>query len=61
MAVQLTSAAPNLPNPPAQYDQAQSQQFNNALRLYFQQLDSLNQTETQTLGNHTVMLWLGGL
>jgi|TARA_E500000318_G_scaffold108284_1_gene118860 hypothetical protein len=31
--------APALPNPPQQYNQRDFNQFNNALRLYFSQLD----------------------
>ncbi len=38
----LKSKAPNLPIPPVQYDQGQQTQLNNALRLYFNQIDTAN-------------------
>jgi len=33
------SIAPRLPNPPKEYTQASFEQFNNVLRIYFNQLD----------------------
>lgn len=39
----LTSKAPNLPIGPVDYSQQYQDQFSNALRLYFAQLDNLNQ------------------
>lgn len=38
----LKYKAPNLPIPPVQYDQGQQSQLNNALRLYFNQIDTAN-------------------
>jgi|TARA_R100001015_G_C4622128_1_gene179500 hypothetical protein len=36
----LTFRAPSLPSPPKEYNQASFDQFNNVLRIYFNQLDS---------------------
>lgn len=42
-ATQLrTFVAPRLPSAPIQYDHAYQEQFNNALRLYFNQIDNFN-------------------
>ena len=39
MAVNLDFVAPQLPTPPQGYDQQSFEQFNNVLRIYFNQLD----------------------
>lgn len=45
-------AAPNLPLAPRVYDSDYQEQFNNVLRLYFNQLDKiLQQLDTSTYGN----------
>ena len=43
----LTSKAPNLPIAPVDYSQQYQDQLNNALRLYFNQLDNFTQGSTQ--------------
>lgn len=44
------SKAPNLPIAPVQYSQQYQDQLNNALRLYFNQIDNYNQTATSDTG-----------
>lgn len=43
----IGSRAPNLPIAPVQYQQQYQDQFSNALRQYFAQVDNLNQTVAQ--------------
>lgn len=52
--------APALPVPPVAYDLAQQLQLTNALRLYFNRLDTYNAAETQLNNTQNVMMWLGG-
>lgn len=46
----LPSKAPNLPIAPVDYNQQYQDQFGNALRLYFNQVDNVNTALTGTLG-----------
>lgn len=43
----ITSKAPNLPIGPVEYSQQYQDQFSNSLRLYFSQVDNLNQVVSQ--------------
>lgn len=48
------SVAPNLPIGPVDYDQRFQDQFSNALRLYFRQLDNFTQTLMQNSGGRFI-------
>jgi hypothetical protein len=51
--------SPALPIQPDEYNRSQMDQFQNALRLYFNRLDEYNiQSSTQQNG-HNVLMWLG--
>lgn len=52
--------APALPVPPVDYELAQQLQLTNALRLYFNRLDTYNAAETTLNNTQNVMMWLGG-
>jgi hypothetical protein len=51
--------SPALPIQPEEYDRSQMDQFQNALRLYFNRLDQYNvQSSTETNSNN-VLIWMG--
>lgn len=52
--------APSLPIPPIAYDQNQQNQFESALRLYFNRLDTFQANEAKINNSQNVMIWLGG-
>ena len=49
--------APALPLPPADYLQAQQDQFQNALRLYFNRLDAYEIQENTQQNSMNVLMW----
>jgi hypothetical protein len=49
--------APALPLPTPEYLQAQQDQFQNALRLYFNRLDSFNNQITVNVNSQNVLQW----
>ena len=49
--------APALPLPPPDYLQAQQDQFQNALRLYFNRLDNFNAQVAIQLNSQNVLMW----
>mgnify|MGYP003349749927 CR=1 FL=1 len=49
--------APAQPLAPAEYLQAQQDQFQNALRLYFNRLDNYNSLATIQLNSQNVLMW----
>jgi hypothetical protein len=49
--------APALPLPTPDYLQAQQDQFQNALRLYFNRLDSFNNLITVNVNSQNVLQW----
>jgi hypothetical protein len=56
----LPTKAPNLPISAAQYSQQYQDQLVNALRLYFNQLDTFS---SQTIGvdnSQSVLMWMNG-
>lgn len=55
----LAAKAPNLPIGGLNYDVAFQNQFNNALRIYFNQLDSNTQQFIVGIASVTTMQWLG--
>lgn len=55
----VAANAPNLPLAAAGYDLAYQNQFNNALRIYFNQLDSNTQQFIVGIASVTTMQWLG--
>ena len=58
--VNITPAkAPSLPLGGTEYDLAYQNQFNNALRIYFNQLDSNTQQFIVGIASVTTMQWLG--
>ena len=49
--------APSLPLPPPEYVQAQQDQFQNALRLYFNRLDNFNAEVANQINAQNVLIW----
>lgn len=49
--------APALPLPPNDYLQAQQDQFQNALRLYFNRLDQFNSEMATQVNSQNVLMW----
>ena len=49
--------APALPLPTPEYDKGQQDQFMNALRLYFNLLDSFNQEMAINVNSQSVLKW----
>lgn len=49
--------APALPLAPPEYVQAQQDQFQNALRLYFNRLDNFNAQVATQLNSQNVLMW----
>jgi len=54
----VVPAVPQLNVPPTGYDQNYMLQFNNVLRLYFQQLNNAVQVNTNNTASNTVLNWL---
>jgi len=52
--------APSLPLQPNEYDKSQQDQFQNALRLYFNRLDQYNIQAQIEQNSQNVLMWLGG-
>jgi len=52
--------SPSLPLQPKEYDQGQMEQFQNALRLYFNRLDQFNIQAQIEQNSQNVLMWLGG-
>ena len=52
--------APALPIQPNEYDRSQMDQFQNALRLYFNRLDQYNIQSQIEQNSQNVLMWLGG-
>jgi hypothetical protein len=50
--------APALPLAPIEYLQAQQDQFQNALRLYFNRLDNFNTQMATNLNSQNVLQWV---
>jgi hypothetical protein len=51
--------APSLPIQPEEYDRSQMDQFQNALRLYFNRLDQYNTQSSTQQNSMNVLIWLG--
>ena len=51
--------APSLPLQPNEYDKSQQDQFQNALRLYFNRLDQYNIQSQTEQNSSNVLLWMG--
>ena len=52
--------APALPIPTVTYNKMQQDQFENALRLYFNRLDQYHIQESTQQNSMNVLMWLGG-
>jgi hypothetical protein len=50
--------APALPLSPFEYDQRQQDQFQNALRLYFNRLDNFNTQMANNVNSQNVLQWV---
>jgi hypothetical protein len=60
MAVPLiTPKAPNLLIAPEDYEKRYHEQMNNALRLYFNQIDNFAAQTIQTDNSQSVIAWFG--
>ena len=55
----LAAKAPNLPLGGAEYDLAYQNQFNNALRIYFNQIDSNTLQLIEGVNSVTTLQWMG--
>jgi len=51
--------SPALPIQPNEYDRSQMDQFQNALRLYFNRLDQFNIQSSTEQNSQNVLMWLG--
>jgi hypothetical protein len=51
--------SPSLPLQPDEYDKSQQDQFQNALRLYFNRLDQFNIQSSTQQNSQNVLMWLG--
>ena len=51
--------SPALPIQPNEYDRSQMDQFQNALRLYFNRLDQYNIQASREQNSSNVLLWMG--
>ena len=51
--------SPNLPLATAEYDLTYQNQFNNAPRIYFNQLDSNTQQFIEGINSVTTLQWMG--
>lgn len=58
MADLRNSIAPNLLVAPVEYSKQYQDQLNNALRLYFTQVDNFSQVTAQQMASNTVMIWM---
>lgn len=58
MADLRNTKAPNLLIAPVQYDKQYQDQLNNALRLYFTQIDNFTQVTGQQIASQQVMMWV---
>jgi hypothetical protein len=56
----LTQKAPFLPLAPESYAARYQEQFNNVLRLYFNQVDSNDRAFYDAVNSTQTMMWLGG-
>lgn len=54
---QYNVRAPSLPIPPVDYLQAQQDQFQNVLRLYFNRLDKFNTDMAMNVNSQNVLQW----
>jgi hypothetical protein len=54
-----TVRSPAIPIQPKEYDSSQMDQFQNALRLYFNRLDQYNIRASTEQNSANVLLWLG--
>jgi hypothetical protein len=50
--------SPSLPLQPTEYDQSQMNQFQNALRLYFNRLDQYNIQASNDTNSNNVLIWM---
>jgi hypothetical protein len=51
--------SPALPIQPEEYDRSQMDQFQNALRLYFNRLDQYNAQSSNETNSNNVLIWMG--
>jgi hypothetical protein len=51
--------SPALPIQPEEYNRSQIDQFQNALRLYFNRLDQYNIQASREQNSSNVLLWMG--
>jgi hypothetical protein len=52
------TVSPNLLIAPTEYQQRYIDQLNNALRLYFSQVDNFSQITAQQVTSNTVLIWM---
>lgn len=58
MADLRNTKAPNLLVAPVEYNKQYIDQLNNALRLYFSQIDNFTQVTGQQVASQQVMMWM---
>ena len=55
----FSAKAPSLPLAPVEYDLGYQNQFNNVLRIYFNQIDSNTQQFIEGVNSVTTLQWMG--
>ena len=58
MSIPVINAAPNLPQPPMQYDQQYFDLLTKVLRLYFASNDNINQVISNQVSSSQALIWL---
>jgi hypothetical protein len=59
MTIPNKIVAPNLPLPPQEYEQFYLENVTKVLRLYFNNLDSINLANTDQISTNQTLIWLG--
>jgi hypothetical protein len=59
MSIPVINVSPNLPLPPAQYDQHYFDALTKVLRLYFVSNDNVNQVGMNQVSTNQALIWLG--
>jgi hypothetical protein len=58
MSIPVINVAPNLPQPPMQYDQQYFDILTKVLRLYFASNDNVNQVISNQVSSSQALIWL---
>jgi hypothetical protein len=58
MSIPIINVAPNLPLPPAEYNQQYFDSLTKVLRLYFTSNDNINQVGMSQVSSSQTLIWL---